>query len=91
MELADPCTYEGAYLVRPGEPTSPALPERGGHSLQVSLLGITADGGADLEATSGEQTTPIETAHVGDTIAAGEWTLSVTSVCADQVEFDLID
>jgi hypothetical protein len=38
----------------------------------------------------GEKRT-IETAHVGDTVGLDDWTISITSVCEDQVEFDLID
>lgn len=90
-ELTDACTGEGAFLVKGEKPNDPTLPERDGLTLEVSLEDLTDDDGADLVADIDGTQRPIETAHVGDTISVDQWTLSVTSVCEDAVEFDLID
>ncbi|MFE5777485.1 hypothetical protein [Brachybacterium sp. NPDC056505] len=90
-ELTDACTGEGAFLVKGEKPNDPALPKRDDLTLKVSLEDLTDDDGADLVADIDGTQRPIETAHVGDTISVDQWTLSVTSVCKDSVEFDLID
>ncbi|UEJ81718.1 hypothetical protein Bra3105_12805 [Brachybacterium halotolerans subsp. kimchii] len=90
-ELTDACTGEGAFLVKGEKPNDPALPKRDDLTLKVSLEDVTDDDGADLVADIDGTQRPIETAHVGDTISVDQWTLSVTSVCKDSVEFDLID
>ncbi|MCG7309489.1 hypothetical protein [Brachybacterium sp. ACRRE] len=90
-ELTDACTGEGAFLVNDEKPNDPALPKRDDLTLKVSLEDLTDDDGADLVADIDGTERPIETAHVGDTISVDQWTLSVTSVCKDSVEFDLID
>lgn len=90
-ELTDACTGEGAFLVKGEKPNDPALPKRDDLTLEVSLEDLTDDDGADLVADIDGTKRPIETAHVGDTISVDQWTLSVTSVCKDSVEFDLID
>lgn len=90
-ELTDACTGEGAFLVKGEKPNDPALPQRDDLTLKVSLEDLTDDDGADLVADIDGTQRPIETAHVGDTISVDQWTLSVTSVCKDSVEFDLID
>jgi hypothetical protein len=90
-ELTDACTGEGAFLVTGEKPNDPKLPERDGLTLKVSLDDLTDDDGADLVADIDGTQRPIETAHVGDTVSVDQWTLSVTSVCEDSVEFDLID
>lgn len=89
-ELTDACTGEGAYLASKDTKVDPSVPERDGLTLDVRAKGIEKDG-ADLVADIDGTRTPIETAHVGDTVTVDQWTLSITSVCADRVEFDVID
>lgn len=90
--VENPCTGEGAYRAALTESAEPALPDRAGGSLDVQLLGIDEDGRAELTATvADEEPRPIEPAAVGDTVEVELWTLSVTSVCEDEVEFDLVN
>lgn len=91
VDLPEACTGEGAYLVQKGKRTDPKLPKRHGKTLDVRLKKVTSHDGADLVAKIGGEDRPIETAHVGDTIGLDGWTISLTSVCDGQIEFDLID
>lgn len=90
VKLSNACTGEGTYMVRKDTHVDPKLPARGGEKLDVRLEGVKDDG-ADMISTAGGKDRPIETAHVGDVISIDGWTFSLTSVCDDQVEFDLID
>lgn len=97
VQLTNACTGEGAYVLPASgaEPVSPALPERSGSTLALTVTEVEqSEGGAAvrLSATIGsEEPRAVDAARVGDTFAVGDWTLSVTSICADQVELDLID
>lgn len=90
VKLSNACTGEGTYMVRKDTHVDPKLPTRGGEKLDVRLKAVKDDG-ADMTSTAGGKDRPIETAHVGDVISIDGWTFSLTSVCDDQVEFDLID
>lgn len=90
-QLPSSCTYEGAYRMPLGGANDPALPERDGAAITLTATEVTDDGSAVLLARVGESEHAIEPAHVGDTVAVDGWTLSVTSVCADAVEVDLIN
>jgi hypothetical protein len=91
VELSNACTDEGVYLVKKGKSAKPALEKRDGATLKVGLTEVTEDDGANLTVTIDGEKRTIETAHVGDTVGLDDWTISITSVCEDQVEFDLID
>lgn len=89
----EPCSGEGAYFTEKGGEATPDLPERGGESLTVSLEGIEGDRARLVAQVGDSPAREIEPITLGETVAVGHWTLSVTSVCAgtEQVEFDLID
>lgn len=97
VQLTNACTGEGAYVVPASgaDPVSPALPERSGSTLALTVTGVEqSEGGAAVRlsaAVGSEAPRAVDAARVGDTFAVGDWTLSVTSICADQVELDLID
>lgn len=90
----EPCTGEGAHAARLDEgPADPALPERAGETVTVTVTGVDGDH-AELEAAIGEaEPRPLGPITLGETATLNLWTISVTSVCEDtgQVEFDLID
>ena len=89
-----PCPGDGMSLGVVGSAAEPALPERGGESLAVTATAIDGEK-AVLTASVGDGAPQeIAPAAIGGTVSIeDQWTLSVTSVCADthQVEFDLID
>lgn len=92
VELTDDCTGEGMHRTALGESADPALPERSGAGLDVVLSGVDAQGRAELTAAlDGGDPHPVEPAAVGDTIMIEDWTISVTSICTDEVEFDLVN
>lgn len=95
VELADACTGEGAYRLAPGGAVDPALPARDGATLTLALTGTSGahgDPAAQLTASlDGDAPRPVEPLAVGDSVGIGDWTLSITSVCPDAVEFDLLD
>ncbi|GEM_PF-6857810 len=95
VELADACTGEGAYRLAPGGAVDPALPARDGATLTLALTGTSGahgDPAAQLTASlDGDAPRPVGPLAVGDSVGIGDWTLSITSVCPDAVEFDLLD
>ncbi|MFC0672472.1 hypothetical protein [Brachybacterium hainanense] len=92
IELADDCTGEGMHRAMVGETASPALPERAAGSLAITLTGVDAEGRAQLAASlDGSDPRAIAPAAVGDSVEIDLWTISVTSICADSVEFDLVN
>lgn len=94
FEAPAPCTGEGAYVAEVGSgPSTPEMPERAGQSLTIEAAGVEGDH-AQLTAAIGDgDPRPVEDATIGETVGIDLWTISITSVCADegQVEYDLID
>lgn len=95
VQVAEACTGEGAYLLPIGGALDPALPERGGARLTLAATGTGHDdGGTTAQLTAAlDDDAPREVApvHIGERFTVDMWTFSVTSICANQVELDLID
>lgn len=94
-QVPDACTGEGMHAVSLGGGIDPALPEREGSTLTLSLVQVAQRDGAPAAhltaSVDGDDPRVIQPAIIGDVFTVDVWTFSVTSVCADTVEVDLID
>lgn len=90
--IKKPCSGEGTYDVRAGAKTSsPSLDPREDATLDIGLTSVQ-HGKAHLTASlDGGKRRPVEPVEVGSTVSVDLWTLTITSVCQDSVQFDVID
>lgn len=94
VQLANACTFEGAHRFAVGAGADPALPGAEPGAPVLTLRSIDAGGDAPRAVFSATlpdgSVAPVEPAAVGDTFVVGPWMMSVTSVCDDAVEADVI-
>lgn len=94
-QVTDACTGEGMHSIPLGGSIDPALPERHGSHLALTVVAVgQRDGAPAVQLTASvddDEPRVIQPAIIGDVFTVDLWTFSVTSVCPDAVEVDLID
>ncbi|MFC7464436.1 hypothetical protein [Brachybacterium sp. GCM10030252] len=93
-EFGDACTTEGDYTVDSSvERSFEEIPEVDGAELRVALGYAASDGPSArlyLSATGPSSAAPEQfDGSVGDAHAIEDWTVTITSICADEVRFDV--
>lgn len=93
-EYGSACTQEGAHVVDSSvEYSVDEVPRADGEVLKVALRYTAPDGprvGLSTSLLGGTETPEPWEGEVGDTLEYEGWDLTVTSICANEVRFDVV-
>ena len=94
--IAESCTNEGTHRMELNSSVAtPELPKMAGKTLTLTYTGSSQGTGnsavAHFDASIDGMAAQEISAPLGDLASVGPWTFTPTSICADNVEFDVVN